>query len=343
MPGLADLDMVARLLGVGPLLLLALVVGRSAADGRIRLVAVALFAAIAAYLLNASPLLVTARSPHRFLTQLLAQSVPLLLWLFAHGLFERPINRMVAGIGAAVTLATFAMLILGGPAALAGNLVQHGLALALVAHALWIAWDGRDDDLVEARRRFRLGFVVAVGLQALGILVVELAVGFRSVGPGLMLLQSATSLGLILALGAVLLVADPDLLALRAGPVATRPALSPADAVLKDRLEAAIAAGIWARPGLTVGRLAAELAVPEHRLRQLINQRLGHRNFAAWLNGHRIEAARERLADPALVALPVLTIAMDLGYGSIAPFNRAFREATGMTPTDFRRQALAHD
>ena len=92
-----------------------------------------------------------------------------------------------------------------------------------------------------------------------------------------------------------------------------------------------------------VGRLAAELAVPEHRLRQLINQRLGHRNFAAWLNGHRVEAARERLADPALVALPVLTIAMDLGYGSIAPFNRAFREATGMTPTDFRRQALAGD
>ena len=44
--------------------------------------------------------------------------------------------------------------------------------------------------------------------------------------------------------------------------------------------------------------------------------------------------------DPAKVALPVLTIAMDLGYGSLAPFNRAFRDTTGQTPTDWRRAAL---
>jgi len=37
----------------------------------------------------------------------------------------------------------------------------------------------------------------------------------------------------------------------------------------------------------------------------------------------------------------VLTIAMDLGYGSLAPFNRAFRETTGQSPTDFRRAAFA--
>jgi AraC-like DNA-binding protein len=39
--------------------------------------------------------------------------------------------------------------------------------------------------------------------------------------------------------------------------------------------------------------------------------------------------------------MPVLTIALDAGFQSIGPFNRAFKAATGVTPTEFRRQALA--
>jgi AraC-like DNA-binding protein len=32
-----------------------------------------------------------------------------------------------------------------------------------------------------------------------------------------------------------------------------------------------------------------------------------------------------------------LTIARDAGFGSIGPFNRAFKADTGGTPTEFRR------
>jgi AraC-like DNA-binding protein len=336
-----DTDTIVRLIGVGQLLLLIVVVGRSDAEWRIRLIACGLFAAISAYIVNSSPALVGTSSPHRFLTQLLAQATPLLLWLFAHALFERPANRLATWGSAAVTCATFAMLVIGGPVAAAGNLAQHGLALGLVAHALWVAWTGRDDDLVESRRRFRLAFVLTVGAQAMAVLLVEMATGFAPVSPTLMLAQSSVSLLLIMALGAVLLGTNAELLAPATPPDVAVPRLSPAESVLRDRLDAAMAMGLWARPGLTVGQLAAELSIPEHRLRQLINQRLGYRNFAAWLNGHRIAEARQRLSDPALVQLPVLTIAMDLGYGSIAPFNRAFREATGLTPTEYRRQAFA--
>jgi AraC-like DNA-binding protein len=36
-----------------------------------------------------------------------------------------------------------------------------------------------------------------------------------------------------------------------------------------------------------------------------------------------------------------LTIAMDTGFQSIGPFNRAFKAATNLTPTEFRRLAMA--
>jgi AraC-like DNA-binding protein len=35
-----------------------------------------------------------------------------------------------------------------------------------------------------------------------------------------------------------------------------------------------------------------------------------------------------------------LTIALDAGFQSLGPFNRAFKAHTGMTPTDFRRDRL---
>ena len=94
-------------------------------------------------------------------------------------------------------------------------------------------------------------------------------------------------------------------------------------------------------PGLTIAALAAELDTPEHRVRALINRRLGYRNFSAFLNRHRIAEAREKLVEKESVDLPVLTIAMDLGYNSLATFNRAFRAETGTTPSDYRRLGLA--
>ena len=45
---------------------------------------------------------------------------------------------------------------------------------------------------------------------------------------------------------------------------------------------------------------------------------------------------RRREAAP----VPILTIALDAGFQSLGPFNRAFKVQTGMTPTEFRRQQL---
>lgn len=94
-------------------------------------------------------------------------------------------------------------------------------------------------------------------------------------------------------------------------------------------------------PALSVAGLAARLQAPEYRLRRLINQRLGQRHFNAYLNGYRLAEVKAALADPAQQHLPVLTLALEAGFGSIGPFNRAFKADTGLTPTDFRRLKLA--
>jgi AraC-like DNA-binding protein len=100
-------------------------------------------------------------------------------------------------------------------------------------------------------------------------------------------------------------------------------------------------AQVYREEGLSVATLAARLRVPEYRLRRVINQRLGHRNFNAYVNGLRLEQACKALADPALRHVPVLSIALDAGFQSIGPFNRAFKAAMGVTPTDYRRHKLA--
>jgi len=99
-------------------------------------------------------------------------------------------------------------------------------------------------------------------------------------------------------------------------------------------------AGVYLEEGLNVATLAGKVGVPEHQLRRLINQEMGFRNFSAFLNARRIEDAKAQLIDPAMARKQVLQIALDLGYGSIAPFNRAFKSATDQTPTEFRKEKL---
>ncbi|MEO0358698.1 MAG: AraC family transcriptional regulator [Pseudomonadota bacterium] len=109
--------------------------------------------------------------------------------------------------------------------------------------------------------------------------------------------------------------------------------------VLINRIQTKMADGIWREEGLTVGSLARVVDAPEHQVRRAINQELGFRNFASFINGSRIEAAQNQLMSLDMVSKTVLEIAYDVGFSSLGPFNRAFREATGMSPTDFRKQA----
>ncbi len=343
MDRLTLIDTILRMLTIGQLLLMAMVVGRGQAPRPIRLATAVLLLGVACYLTNTTPLFRRIDGPFWAMVQFCAQAVPLELWIFAHLLFERPINR-------AVPLASFAVLFGCWAGYYFATVAQwdhresiavflHLFSLALIGHAIVVALKERGDDLVEKRRRLRVGFVVVVGTLAFGVLTLEMIFGFRRAGTAIAIGQAIAILAATSAMGSALLQSDPDLLFDPDRP-APAPSLSPAEHVLNVKVTTAMAAAVHRESGLTIGGLAERLGVPEHRLRSLINQRLGYRNFSAFLNHHRIADAKAWLADPAKVDLPVLTMAMDLGYGSLAPFNRAFREDTGQSPSEFRRAAI---
>ena len=142
--------------------------------------------------------------------------------------------------------------------------------------------------------------------------------------------------------GSAAVTATPALARLPSGQLAPDSPTDPEDERVAQALQRLMEdAQVYREEGLSVAALAARLRVPEYRLRRVINQRLGHRNFNAYVNGLRLEQACKALADPALRHLPVLSIALDAGFQSIGPFNRAFKAAMGVTPTDYRRHKLA--
>lgn len=88
-------------------------------------------------------------------------------------------------------------------------------------------------------------------------------------------------------------------------------------------------------PDLRIADVAARLGEPEHRVSRCVSAATGFPNFNRLINHHRVEAAKRRLA-AADEAGSILQIALDCGFASLGPFNRAFREETGMTPRAYR-------
>jgi len=229
------------------------------------------------------------------------------------------------------------------------TLVKQAIGSVLFLHATYFAMLSLKDDLVDSRRRFRVVIAASVGLSAVILMGLD-RITFGSQAEEIYQVGSAIwLLVLSFAFSMWALRASPNMFIERPTEpyrhdievVAKR--IDPADRSLLARLETAIESGAYLEAGLTVGKLADRLNTPEHRLRKLINSGLGYRNFSSYINSHRVEDAKEILADPERARLQILQVALDLGYGSIASFNRAFREATGEAPTSFRRKALLAD
>jgi AraC-like DNA-binding protein len=349
---LAALDLASRAATVALLLVLAAALlrdFRGALSGR--LAAAFAFGSAAHALTSGIGVTVPFSIWHAPLIALSTGNV-VVFWLFTRALFDDAFKmRWWHGpIWIAVTAFSFVNCLWIAPVAsvrvsvVAVNLLVLGfIALAVIQTVSnWSA------DLVEGRRRVRVFIVTAAafygGLNALAQIVVsggEAAVIAYALNAALLACVTAA---IFLAM---IRVAADDLFPASVAVVhpvpavissAITPAANAADQRLVDALLRLMAdERIYRRENLTIGMLATKLGVPEYRLRRLINQRLGYRNFNTFLNNHRIEEAKAALADPTQADVPVITIAMDAGFQSLGPFNRAFKATTGVTPSEYRR------
>jgi AraC-like DNA-binding protein len=335
--------------GIAVLLLLALFVWRDAKGAALaRYYALFMLSGIA-YLIESAPGLTTIEPPWLVPLRFLSNISPALFQLWARATFDDsfkpswfawlPTAAMAALIGYAMTAHQM----------LPWRLVE-GAALLLVCVGIWHVLAGRTADLVEGRRRLRLTLAIAVGLVIAGLTI---HAAFTT--PVLRMQNSFLTAGIVLGLGLASAMLQlglrprPELALVPAGDAATlQPtrqgaavAIDPEERALLDRLGRLMEEErIYREEGLGIAALAARMSLPEYRLRRLINQRLGHRNFTSFINGYRLAETMAALADPTQAPVPILTIALDAGFQSIGPFNRAFKAQTRMTPTDYRREQL---
>lgn len=277
-----------------------------------------------------------------------------LTWLFGVELFSdarRFDRKRLIPVILVLTIVLAAMLT-PRPFSLALWLLHAFTTVALMAHLLTIIMASWRSDLVD-RRRFiatPIFLLTAVYSIALGFIEnVKVLMGIPRepslMNAGFLLFSALLAVIVFGQYGSVLFGDESEPVATTTQTRTTASVsaeLSPADFALAAALEQLMRHDrLYRTQGLRISDLAAELRVPEYRLRQLLNCALGHRNFNAYISQWRIAEAKEALSDPTQVEVPISTIAIDSGFHSLAPFNRAFRGETGMTPSEYRAEAQA--
>lgn len=94
---------------------------------------------------------------------------------------------------------------------------------------------------------------------------------------------------------------------------------------------------LYHEPTFSRADLARELGTSENTLSRVINSAFG-KSFPRLLNEFRVEDAKRMLRDP---AIPIQVLAFEVGFNSLASFNRVFREITGETPSHYRSRVAA--
>ncbi|GGF68679.1 AraC family transcriptional regulator [Alteromonas lipolytica] len=349
--GIQLLDLFFRFAAAGQLLIMAVFMFASA---RIRFARgkAALVVCLAAYVLLTAPIQDAAfgwfRPPLLLLTDLTSYALLLLYWQAVHGV--NLWHKLIApakflAIGWFAWLSVFFLGLKGhGPF----HDIHHVITFLIILVILADAAMGYRDDLVEKRRSTRALTITVLLSDMLFLTLLEVTdSGLRD--HWLFSFCNAALLFLLAAAAFFMLIKQERQLALTSSTVGDKqnPLVQskPTDNVAQTTLSPAVnelktvmAAGLYTQNDLNIGKLAKALKLPEHQLRGLINQELGFDNFSHFVSSYRLDAVCEKLQDPALRQIPILTLALESGFNSVASFNRIFKRAKGVTPSDYRAQ-----
>lgn len=281
--------------------------------------------------------------------------IPYVCWLYVFALLDddfHPKNWPIAInallLGGTLWLMYFFMYLQGHGVF---HQINHGIEAVVTLHILYVALKDLQDDLVDSRRKKRMLIVFFLASYGFVLTVFELTKASMIHTSTFSLINSI----LIFIIVNVFFFAALKKYQQRENrtgfnhdlnqdiQLSKPPSSTDIPIIFQHnftKLTSFIAAENFKQTQLTIKQLALTLHTPEHQLRELINQCLGFKNFSAFLNSYRIPAACLEFENVENIRKPILTIALELGYGSIGPFNRAFKDITGKTPTQYRQSAI---
>lgn len=273
-------------------------------------------------------------------------------WLFARALF-RPREDMgvwpivmVAALAAAAAVITFVDAFAPGLEASspALRIIDNGqklLGSAALLLAISEALQGYSSALPRSEKRLRAFFITSyAAMVAIAVLWANQS------AEGTLAAQWSDAVKIVCASAALIgataamryRTGHPLKRAAPSGRVSRRAATADDHALSTKIMQALTRDDLFATPDLSVAQLARRLNAPEYKVTQAITGALGARNFNQLINTLRIERAKQLLADPALADQSIFAIALDCGFASIGPFNRAFKQMTSSTPSAFRAE-----
>ncbi|WP_118974820.1 helix-turn-helix domain-containing protein [Taibaiella koreensis] len=98
---------------------------------------------------------------------------------------------------------------------------------------------------------------------------------------------------------------------------------------------------LYKDPELTIAELAKALGVHAAILSQVINAQ-EQMSFYDYINALRIAAFKRLALQPGSQQYTLLSLAFECGFNSKSSFNRNFRKATGLSPSDYLKEQRAY-
>jgi AraC-like DNA-binding protein len=191
---------------------------------------------------------------------------------------------------------------------------------------------GLGSPLPAPERRFRLIFIAAYASLVTVAVLMQKQSGSDQMQN--VIKVSCALISLIVAIGAVAFRTRHPLPQVA---MPKRPAATPEREDLQARILGVIVdRQAYKNPEIKVADVARMMGEPGYKVSQSINGIMGFQNFNRLINSFRIDCAKAMLTDAQFADWSILAIAMECGFGSIGPFNRAFKESIGTTPMQYR-------
>lgn len=116
-------------------------------------------------------------------------------------------------------------------------------------------------------------------------------------------------------------------------PRTTAMTLSPAEKLHADKIRQLMELDkLYHEPAFSRADLAREVGVSESVLSRIVNAAF-NKSFPSLISFYRVEDAKRMLSDSDIA---IQVIAFEVGFNSLASFNRVFREVAGESPSAFR-------